>query len=390
MNPIKHIPFALPLIGEAEIQEVVDCMRSGWITTGPRTRLFERDFETFVGNKYALAVNSATAGLHLALEAIGVTHGDKVITTPYTFTATAEVIRYLGAEPIFIDVEPDNFNISTSGLRDYKGNWDKVKAILPVHFAGKACEMDTISQIAKDSRSHVVEDAAHALPTTYKGKTIGSFGDIAVFSFYATKTITTGEGGMIVTANDEWAERMRTMRLHGINRDVFDRYSSKKPSWYYEVVAPGFKYNMPDLAAAIGIHQLKRANEFQRRREIIADKYSEAFKNLPLKLPNKLPTKDIHSWHLYVILLDLDELTISRNNFIERMATEGVGTSVHFIPLHLQPYWRDRYQYLPEDFPVALSLYERSVSLPIYPKMTDDDVEIVINAVKSIIGNTVK
>jgi len=380
------IPFALPFIGDEEIEEVVDSLRSGWLTTGAKTKQFELDFSEFVGSLYSVAVSSATAGLHLALESIGISDGDRVITTPYTFTATAEVIRYLGADPIFIDIDPDTLTIDSLALELLlESNNHAIKAIIPVHFAGQACDMERISSVSKLHGLRVVEDSAHALPTTYNGKLIGSFGDISVYSFYATKTIATGEGGMIVTNNKEWADRMKIMRLHGISRDVFDRYTSNKPSWYYEVVAPGYKYNMTDIAASIGIHQLKKAYVFQKRRAWIAAQYNQAFSGLPLKIPTVVRPDDIHSWHLYVVQLELETLDISRDRFIELMSEAGIGTSVHFIPLHIQPYWRDRYGFKPEDFPIAYNVYRRAVSLPIYPKMSDDDVLRVISAVKNIL-----
>ncbi len=386
----NFLPFALPLIGEDEITEVVDTLRSGWLTTGKKTAQFESDFAEFVGASHALAVNSATSGLHLALEAVGVGAGDKVITTTYTFTATAEVIRYLGADPILVDIEPDTFNMNPEKLRQAIAENDNVKAIMPVHFAGQSCDMDEILAIAKEYDLKVIEDAAHALPTTWKGTTIGSISDITVYSFYVTKTIATGEGGMITTENKEYRDRMKTMRLHGINRDVFDRYTSDKPSWFYEVVEPGYKYNMTDVAASIGIHQLKQANAFQQRREWIADKFNEAFVDLPMTTPFVARPDDTHAWHLYVLQLDLDKITVNRDTFIELMAKENIGTSVHFIPLHLQPYWRDRYNYQAEDYPVALDVFNRAMSLPIYPKMTDDDVQNVINAVKKVSKEVLK
>lgn len=380
----EFLPFALPLIGEEEISEVVDTIRSGWLTTGQKTLTFENDFAGFVEASHALAVNSATSGLHLALEAVGVGPGDVVITTPYTFTATAEVIRYLGADPVLVDIDPKTFNINPDLISDAMKQNDNVKAIIPVHFAGQSCDMDKILAIAKAHDIKVVEDAAHALPSTWQGKIIGSLSDITVYSFYVTKTIATGEGGMITTENKDYLSRMKTMRLHGINRDVFDRYTSDNPSWFYEVVEPGYKYNMTDVAASIGIHQLKKAWDFQKRREWIATQYSKAFKGLPLTTPYVAYTEDTHAWHLYVIQLDLDAISINRDQFIELMLKEGVGTSVHFIPLHLHPYWRDRYNYEADDFPVALDVFSRAVSLPIYPKMTDTDVERVIQAVQKV------
>jgi len=386
-----HLPFALPEIGLEELSGVCEVLSSGWLTTGPKASELERKFAGFIGCRHALAVNSCTSGLHLALEAAGIGPGDSVITTPYTFTATAEVIRYLGAEPLFVDIDPHSFNIDPDRVQaQLRDHGPKVRALLPVHFAGQACDMDRLMEIATDHGLKVIEDAAHALPTTYKGKTIGTIADATVFSFYATKTITTGEGGMVTTSDSELAERMQTMRLHGIDRSVFDRYTSTRPSWYYEVVAPGFKYNMPDVAAALGLAQLTRARDFQRRREQIATAYSKAFQDLPLRVPHISWPEDTHAWHLYVIQLDLDHLTIDRDRFIELMANAGIGTSVHFIPLHMQPYWRDRYRLRAEDFPIAREVYCRAVSLPIYSRMDDDDVGRVIEAVRTILGRAVR
>lgn len=385
MDKYKFLPFALPDIGEEEIQEVLDALRSGWLTTGHKAKRFEQDFAAFIGKGVeAIAVNSATAGLHVALEAAGVGPGDEVITTPYTFTATAEVVRYLGADPVFVDVDPETFNIDAAKIE--KAITLKTKAILPVHFAGLACDMDAILQIAKGRRLKVIEDAAHALPTTHKKKLIGTLdSDLTVYSFYATKTITTGEGGMVVTRNPEMANRCRVMRLHGISRDAFDRYTSSKPSWHYEVIAPGFKYNMTDIAASLGIHQLKKAWTFQKRRADIAAYYDESLKDLPVTLPPKAPAGDVHAWHLYVIRLT-DDVPVDRDRFIELMNEKGIGCSVHFIPLHLHPYWRDRYQLKPDDYPDSFHTYERSVSLPIYTKMTNEDQARVVAAIKEILG----
>jgi dTDP-4-amino-4,6-dideoxygalactose transaminase len=380
------LPFALPDIGEEEIAEVVDSLRSGWITTGPKVKRFEEDFANYIGNGVrAVSCNSATAGLHLALEAIGVGPGDLVLTTPYTFTATAEVVRYLGAEPVFSDIDPVTFNLDPECARRVADNTRRIAALIPVHFGGQACDMNALGALAADLDARIVEDAAHALPSTFDGRTIGTLSDATVFSFYATKTISTGEGGMVVSHDETLLSRLRTMRLHGINRDVFDRYTSKSPQWYYEVVAPGFKYNMPDTAAAMGIHQLKKADLFLKLRTSIAMRYGRALAGLPLKLPAVVRPGDIHSWHLYVIQLELEALTIDRNTFIELMAEQGIGCSVHFIPLHLQPYWRDRYKFTKEDFPVASDVYRRAVSLPIYTRMSDAEVERVIAAVRLIL-----
>ncbi len=380
----NFLPFALPDIGEDEINEVISSLRSGWLTTGPKTKQFEEDFATFVGEgAEAISVNSATAGLHLALESIGVCHGDEVITTPYTFTATAEVVRYLGAHPVFVDISPDNFNIDVTKIE--AAITPKTKAIVPVHVAGLSCDMEAILAIAKKHGLKVVEDAAHALPTTCGGKLIGRLdSDIVVYSFYATKTITTGEGGMVVTRNPVLAKRCRVMRLHGMSRDAFDRYTSTKPAWHYDIIAPGFKYNLTDIASSIGIHQLKKAWTFQEKRQQMAHFYDKNLAGLPLILPPHAPSGDVHAWHLYVIRLQ--DCGISRNDFIQQMSDKGVGCSVHFIPLHIQPYWSETYNLKPSDFPNALVAYENAVSLPIYTKMTTADQERVVNAVRSALG----
>lgn len=310
--------------------------------------------------------------------------GDEVITTPYTFTATAEVIRYLGADPVFVDIDPNTFNIDATQIEEKITS--RTKAIIPVHFAGLACDMTAIIDIAQRHGLKIVEDAAHALPTRYQGKLIGSLQtDATVYSFYATKTMTTGEGGMVVTGDTEIASRCRVMRLHGISRDAFDRYTSVKPAWHYEVVAPGYKYNMTDLAASMGVEQLKKVVGFQKKRQKLAQYYDEALEGLPLILPPSAPEGDLHSWHLYVIRL-MDDVLVSRDEFIQMMADKGIGCSVHFIPLHIQPYWRDTYDLKPNDFPNALYAYERAVSLPLYTKMSDEEAERVVTAVKEILA----
>ncbi len=381
----SFLPFALPDIGEEEILEVTDTLRSGWITTGPKTREFERAFATFLGgNVSAVAVNSATAGLHLALEALNVGPGDEVITTTHTFTATAEVARYLGAEPVLVDVDPSTLCIDVQAVE--RAITPRTKVILPVHFGGYPADMDGILRLAKHHKVSVVEDAAHALPTTYRGTLIGKLeSDVTVFSFYANKTMTTGEGGMLVTRRDDIAKRARVMCLHGINRDAFDRFTAKVPSWYYEIVAPGYKYNLTDIAAAIGLHQLKKARAFRNRRAAIAARYDAALADLPLELPPRPIDRNSHAWHLYVIRLN-EAANIARDSFIERLFAMGVACSVHYIPLHCHPYWRDRYRLTNEQFPASQRAFERSVSLPIYTKMTDADVERVIAAVRAAFG----
>ncbi len=382
------LPFALPDIGDEEIAEVVDTLKSGWVTTGPKAARFEAEFRAFLGDRagddglHAIAVNSATAGLHLALEGLGIGPGDEVITTTHTFTATAEVVRYLGADVRLVDIDPATLNIDPARIE--AAITPRTKAILPVHYGGLAADVPAILDIARRHGCKVVEDAAHALPTTCGGKLVGTLAsDATVFSFYANKTITTGEGGMLVTRDAALAQRARVMRLHGMNRDAFDRFTAKVPSWYYEVVAPGFKYNLTDIAAAIGLQQLKKARRFQQARGRIAALYDAAFADMPLTLPPQPMPGELHAWHLYA--LRLGDCAIARDRFIERLFEAGIGCSVHYIPLHLQPYWRDRYALRPESFPHAQRAYERLVSLPIYTRMSDADVQRVVDAVRAVL-----
>lgn len=379
---LPFLPFALPEIGEEEIAEVVDTLRSGWVTTGPKARRFEQDFAAFLGapGLEAIAVNSATAGLHLALEALGIGPGDEVITTTHTFTATAEVVRYLGADVKLVDVDPVTLCIDVEAFE--AAITPRTKAVMPVHYAGRAADMDRILAIAKRHGLKVVEDAAHALPTTCGGRLVGTLdSDVTVFSFYANKTITTGEGGMLVTRDPAIAARAKVMRLHGINRDAFDRFTAKVPSWYYEIVAPGFKYNLTDIAAALGIHQLQRAHAFQQRRAALAARYDRLLADLPLVLPPQPAAGDTHAWHLYVIRL-ADGAPIGRDALIEALYAAGIGCSVHYIPLHLHPYWRERYDLRAEDFPQSQRAYERMLSIPLYSRMTEADVDRVAAALR--------
>ena len=381
-HALPFLPFALPEIGDEEIAEVIDTLKSGWVTTGPKARRFEQDFAAFLDEPgiEAIAVNSATAGLHLALEALGIGPGDEVITTTHTFTATAEVVRYLGADVRLVDIDPATLNIDPAAIE--AAITPRTKAIIPVHFAGLAVDMDAVLAIARRHGLKVVEDAAHALPTTHGGRLVGTLGsDITVFSFYANKTITTGEGGMAVTRDPALAARMKVMRLHGINRDAFDRFTAKVPSWYYEIVAPGFKYNLTDIAAAMGIHQLKRAQGFQQKRAQLAALYDELLADLPLILPPRPAAGEVHSWHLYVLRLT-DDAPIGRDALIEALYAAGIGCSVHYIPLHLHPYWRERYDLQAADFPHSQRAYERMLSVPLYTRMTEDDVRRVAAALR--------
>ena len=383
MKRSEYLPFASPDLDKTELSEIEDALRSGWLTTGPKTHQFEQEFAAALGVRHAVAVNSCTAAMHLALEAIGLNRGDEVITTPYTFAATAEVIRYFDARPVFVDIDPQTFNIDP-GLVE-KAVTRKTKAILPVHVAGLPSDLSRIYEVGRKNNLAVIEDAAHSFPSKYNGRWIGSIGDISCFSFYATKPITTGEGGMICTNNDAWAERCRLMSLHGISKDAWKRYS-QEGSWYYEVVAPGYKYNMTDVAAAMGLAQLKKANGMLARRATIAKAYSAALNRVPqLQVPHDDAAHQ-HSWHLYMLRLNLETLTIDRGRLIEELKNRNIGASVHFIPLHIHPYYRDLYGYKPDDFPVAHREYLREISLPIYSKMTDGDVRDVIEAVKEVAG----
>lgn len=377
------IPFAKPDIGESEIAAVVDVLKSGWVTTGQKAAEFEKKFADLLGpDVVPIAVNSATAGLHLALEAIAIGPGDEVILPSLTFTATAEVVRYLGGNPVLLDVDPTTLNLDAELIE--AAITPRTRAIMPVHYAGLACDMSAILAIAARHGLRVIEDAAHALPTTHRGRMIGTLeSDVTVFSFYANKTITTGEGGMVVTRDPDLAKRMRVMRLHGIDRNAFDRFRSKTPAWYYEVVAPGFKYNLTDIAAAMGIVQFDRLDGFQARRVKLARRYHEALADLPLILPSWGDQGDQHAWHLYVLRLNDAALKrgLSRDGLINHLAQDGIGTSVHYVPLHRQPYWRESLGCRAEDFPVTEAAYEAMVSIPLFTAMSDEDQERIIASV---------
>lgn len=384
----QFIPFAKPDIGDAEIKAVSEVLRSGWITTGSKAAAFERRFEEWLSeDTQAIAVNSATAGLHLALEAIGIGDGDEVILPSLTFTATAEVVRYLGGNPILVDVEADTLNMSATALE--AAITPRTRAIMPVHYAGLPCDMTSILRIAAEHDLRVIEDAAHALPAMHHGKYIGTLqSDATVFSFYANKTMTTGEGGMVITRNNDIAKRMRVMRLHGIDRDAFDRFRSTVPAWYYEVVAPGFKYNLTDIAAALGLVQFERLDSFQRRRVDLANRYLTELAALPLVMPSSGGQGDRHAWHLFVIRLNHEAVArgITRDSLIDQLSKNGIGTSVHYVPLHRQPYWRDSIGLDEADFPVTEEAYSRMVSIPLYTAMGDEDQAHIISALKAILA----
>lgn len=376
------IPFAKPSLGTEEEDAVIKVLRSGWLTTGLEAKNFELEFASYTNTTNALAVNSATSGLHLALEAFGIGPGDKVITSPYTFTSTAEVIHYLGADPVFADIDPETFNINPLEVAKLLEKDPSIKGIIPVHIAGNPCDMEALLELKNKYNIFILEDAAHSFPVTYQGKLLGSIGDAGVFSFYATKTITTGEGGMIVTNNSSAAKRMSVMRLHGIDREVWDRYTSDKPSWKYSVIDAGFKYNMPDISAAIGREQLKKASLFLEKRENIANFYIKSLENLDfLKLPKK---QENHGWHLFMPRIINDKLTITRDVFIQKLMDKGIGISVHFIPLHIMPYYKKKYRFKDLDYPETLKAYRSVFSLPIYPDLTKNQLERIVNTVISI------
>ena len=377
----KFLPFSPPLIGEEEISEVVDTLKSDWITTGPKVNLFESEFTAFIGNQASLATSSATDAMLVGLAALGVGEGDEVITTPMTFCSTAHVIEHLGAKPVFADVSRDTLTIDPKEIQ--KAITSKTKAILPVHVYGQPCDMDPILDLAREHNLAVVEDAAHAFTATYKGRKIGTLGDLTAFSFYATKNITTGEGGML-TGSTELIDEARLWGLHGMSRDSWTRYS-EEGSWYYEVIRPGYKCNMTDIQAAIGIHQLQKVDAFQETRRKIAETYTAAFADVEeITVPVEV-YQSRSAWHLYAIRLNLDMLKIDRSQFIEELKKRDIGSSVHFIPLHTQPYYRDKYRYAPEDYPVAYTEYRRLISLPINLRLTEKDLADVIEAVRDVI-----
>ena len=379
--------FSPPNIGEEEIQEVLDTLRSDWITTGPKVRRFEEEFAAFLGAEAALAVSSGTDAMLVGLAALGVGPGDRVITTPMTFCSTVHVIEHLGARPVLVDVEADTLNIDPqaieqvlSGIRDPAS---RIKGIIPVHLYGHPCEMDAILKLAQQEGLFVLEDAAHGLPARYRDRMVGTLGDLTAFSFYATKNLTTAEGGMLTGAK-ALLDKARPWTLHGMNRDAYKRYSAEG-SWYYEVILPGFKCNLTDIQASLGIHQLQKLPAFQERRRTIVDRYNRAFRELPeIALPVERSGVE-SAWHLYVIRLNPETLNIDRNRFIEELKSRNIGTSVHFIPVHLHPFYRDKYGYKPEDFPVAYANYLRMISLPLHPRLSDRDVEDVIEAVTDVV-----
>jgi perosamine synthetase len=441
------IPFYKPSIGPEEIDEVVDTLKSGWLTTGPKTKQFEKEFAAYLQQKHAVAVNSCTAALHLALEAIGLKAGQGVLVPTMTFAATAEVVRYLGGRPILVDCRTEDFNLDVADadqkIQAALVSGQSVAAIMPVHYGGQIGDVAGVQTLARRYGLKIIEDAAHCCPAYHResrkqkaesrnkttgprddgagggesGKQkaesrnepsstdgrlstlnsqlstdwspVGSSADISCFSFYANKTITTGEGGMACTNNDEYADRMRIMSLHGISKDAWKRFASEG-SWYYEIIAPGYKYNLTDIAAAIGIHQLRKADRFHRRRSEIVEAYNHALKGIEeLILPQSMPDR-IHSWHLYVLRLKLDRFRIDRAQFITELQQRGIGTSVHWLPLHMHPYYRETYGYAPMDLPTACSLYPEIITLPLYPDMNEGDVAYVCDSIKEIVTRNLR
>lgn len=378
-----YIKFAHPSIDKAEQKAVLQVLKSGWLTTGRVAKLFEKRFAEYLNIKHALAVNSGTAGLHLSLKALKIKPGSLVITTPYTFVATVEVIKYVGADPLFVDIEEETYNIDPFLVEKVlKRDGKSITAIIPVHIGGLPCNLEYLLNLAQHYEIPVIEDAAHAFPVKIKNKYLGSYGKIGVFSFYANKCLTTGEGGMVVTEDDDLAKQIRILRLHGIDRDVFDRYTASKVAWQYKVVNTGYKYNLTDLAAAIGVEQLKKAEYFLEKRRNIALQYINNLNKLDfIRVPKFSPN---HAWHLFIIRIVQNKLAIDRDRFITELNNLGIGTSVHFIPLHIMPYYKGCYNFKEYDFPNALKNYKTSISLPIYPGLKKSEIHRIIEAIKKI------
>jgi dTDP-4-amino-4,6-dideoxygalactose transaminase len=380
-NQEQIIPFHSADVGEQEAQAAAAVVRSGWLTMGAKTIEFEQKFASYVGAKHAVGVNSCTAGLHLALDAIGLKEGDEVLVPTTTFTASAEVVVYFKAKPVLVDIDPETLCIDPVDAE--RRITSKTRAIIPVHYSGQPCDMDAIQDLATRYNLRVIEDAAHSLPASYHGVRVGAISELTAFSFYATKTLTTGEGGMVTTDNDDLAARMRIMRLHGIGRDAWKRYSAEG-SWYYEVLDSGFKYNLTDIQSAIGLVQLDRCDEMRMAREEIAKRYTKEFATArTLQVPTVRDNCD-SAWHLYVLRLNLEQVSITRSEMIERLRERGVSCSVHFIPLHMHPFYKQTYGYNTEDFPVASKEYMRYFSLPIFPGMSSTQVDYVIESVLEI------
>lgn len=376
-----QIPFHKAYITKKDIAAVVSAIKSGWLTMGPRTVEFEEKFKKYIGSKHAISVNSCTAALHLALEAIGLKESDEVLVPAMTFTSTAEVVCYFKAKPVLVDIDKETHNIDTRKIEGLITK--KTRAIIPVHYGGQPCDMDEIRRLAKKYKIFIIEDAAHCLPTLYKNKKIGTIGDITCFSFYATKTLSTGEGGMITTNNKKWADRIRLMRLHGISKDAWKRYG-KGGNWYYEVMQPGFKYNTTDINSALGLAQLNKLSYMWKKRKTIAAFYNNALKDIPDIIRPTIKDDRESSWHLYVIKLNLPMLKINRNRFVDELAQQNINVSVHFIPLYRHPFYRNKFAYKKDMFPNSEWVYARILSLPIYPSMSKKEMTYVMTAVREI------
>ena len=381
------LPVARPWIGEEEKQEVLRTLDSDWITTGPKVQQFERLVADAVGARHAVAVSSCTAALHLALAARGIGPGDEVLISPLTFACNANVVLHQGATPQLVDIRCDTFNMDPDRIEE--AITERTRAIIPVHYAGQPADMDAILTIARRYNLTVIEDAAHALGAVYKGRPIGSISDMTAFSFYAIKNITTAEGGMLTTDDEEIAERVRVYSLHGMNRDAWKRYHAEG-SWYYEIVYPGYKYNMTDLQAALGIHQVARLKHFNALRARYARMYDEAFADLEEVVTPTVSTHVVHARHLYTILLNIGKLTLTRAEFIQELKRHNIGATVHYVPIHLHPYYRQRFRWTSDMYPNATWVYERTVTLPLYPRMTEGDVRDVIEAVRDIVRGHVR
>ncbi len=381
MRP-DFLSFSPPSLGDAERAEVADTLSSDWITTGPKTKAFEAKLSAYLGAPGMVALNSCTAGLHVGLVALGIRPGDEVIVPSMTFAATANVVEHVGARPVLVDVCPDTLNLDPEAAA--RAISPQTRAIIPVHYAGHPVDLDSVFALAREHELEVMEDAAHALPARYKGTMVGSRSNLAAFSFYATKNLTTIEGGCL-TGDPELVDKARIIGHHGMNRDAWKRFD-KSGSWYYEVVLPGFKYNMTDVQAAIGLHQLERLAGFQWRRREIVTAYSKGFGDLPaIQTPVERPEVE-SSWHLYVIRLRLEQLRINRNTFIEELKRRNIGTSVHYLPVHMHPFYRDKYGYKPGDCPVASDAFSRMLTLPLHPGLSDRDVQDVVEAVRDVIA----
>lgn len=376
------LSFSPPMLGDLERDEVLDTLRSDWITTGPKTKAFETKLRDWLGAPGVVALSSCTAGLHVGLVTLGVGPGDEVIVPAMTFAATANVVEHVGARPVIVDVRPDTLNLDPAAVA--RAITPRTKAIIPVHYAGHPVDMDALTALAQAHGLLLLEDAAHALSASYKGVKVGTRANLTAFSFYANKNLTTIEGGAL-TGPPELLERARIIGHHGMSRDAWQRFD-QGGSWYYEVILPGFKYNMTDVQAAIGLHQLDRLTGFQRRRREVVERYRSGLANVAgVRLPIELPEVE-SAWHLYVLQLDLERLTITRNQFIEELKARKIGTSVHYLPLHFHPYYRDKYSYRPEDCPVAAAAFDRIVTIPLHPGLTDGDVQDVIDAVRDTAG----